>query len=139
MHPLFTQYQQTLFGRLKTKLLTQLTGSVDIFPSDREIWEFLMDRWKENAKDAEFLFYLLHCKRVNQIEIPARFSARSVEDIFVRAKRYGLIRRHSAEGRMHGVDGNPRFGCTLLGHLTTENRLGYYAVMYSEDAFPEAY
>lgn len=139
MHPLFTQYQQTLFGRLKTKLLTQLTGSLDIFPSDREIWEFLMDRWNENAKDAEFLFYLLHCKRVNQIEIPARFSARSVEDIFVRAKKYGLIRRHSAEGRMHGVDGNPRFGCTLLGHLTTENRLGYYAVMYSEDAFPEAY
>src|SRR5712691_9060795 len=72
MHPLFVQHQQTLLGRLKTRLLTKLSQSNERVPSDRQVWRFLMQEWKTKPETARFTFYLLYGNQVNRIEIPAR-------------------------------------------------------------------
>jgi hypothetical protein len=128
-----------LIGRLKAKAFVKITGSTDTVPTDREIWTFLMRKWKENDIDAEFMFHLLYCGTVNEIEVPASFSERALRRLLSRSWSHGRIRKHVVEGRVEGYEGTPRLACILLGHFTPEDQLGYYAAVYDENAFPEHY
>jgi hypothetical protein len=50
MHPLLAQYQHTLLGRLRAKLLADISGGMERLPTDRELYSDLMAEWKKNAE-----------------------------------------------------------------------------------------
>jgi hypothetical protein len=56
VHPLLDQDRHTLLGRLRTKAFSQITGSTDRLPTQKQLWSFLMPEWKRNPLVASLYF-----------------------------------------------------------------------------------
>jgi hypothetical protein len=114
MHPVYAHLQVTLLGRLQTRLLSEISGSLDELPSEREIVRTFMEKWKHNSNDGRFFFNLIYCQRTHRLEVPARFPAKQVRAVLAELGERDVIRRLFSEGRWYGVGGTPQHGCLIF-------------------------
>lgn len=136
MHPLLAQYQHTLLGRLRTKLLADISGSIERLPTDRELYTDLMAEWKENAEAARIKFFLLHLRGTHQVHVPEELSRQqvraSIREIAKKPPLFGLFSETTPED---GPNDQP-LGCLVMGHTRPNDEPGYYAAVMSEAGFP---
>jgi hypothetical protein len=136
MHPLLEQYQHTLLGRLRTKILSSISGSTERLPTDRELYSELMAEWKKNASSARIKFFLLHLRKTQRISISLELSRQqvraSIREIAKKSPLWGLF----AETVPQGGAENLSVGCLVMGHTRPSDEPGYYAAITSEDDFP---
>jgi hypothetical protein len=134
VHPLFEQYQTTLLGRLKTRALSELSGSLEKLPSNRELFRRVFAEWKKNSAAGKFYYNLLDTWRIDPIEFPAKFGQRAVTSLLAELNRVEYFERIYAEGRVHGLPETPTVGCLVLGHRRPNDEPGYLASIFpSED------
>jgi len=136
MHPLLEQYQHTLLGRLRTKIMTGISGSTERLPTDRELYTELMADWKKNATYARIKFDLLHLRRTQQAPIPTHLSRQqiraNIREIAKKPPLWSLFTETKPERDSDGRD----LGCLVMGHTRPSNEPGYYAAIFSEADFP---
>jgi len=133
MHPLFEQYQTTLLGRLKTKALCELSGSLEKLPSNQEFFRRVFAEWKKNSLGGRFYYNLLDTWRIDPIEFPAKFSRKDALSVLADLNRVEKFWRIYAEGRVHGVPETPLVGCLVLGHRRPNGEPGYLGAVYAAD------
>lgn len=129
MHPLYTQYQTTLLGRLKIQAQSRLTGSLEEVPSQYELFTEVFKRWKENPLAGRFYSNLLDCSTVHRMDFPARLSARAVRAIMAKMRLTEYFARIYAEGHMLGELGSPEYGCLILGSRLEDGSAVYHAIV----------
>src|SRR2546426_101921 len=136
MHPLLEQYQHTLLGRLRTKLLTGISGSIERLPTDRELYSDSMAEWKENANAARIKFFLLHLRETHQVSVPEHLSRQqvraSIREIAKKPPLFGLFTETTPEDDPNDEPS----GCLVMGHTRPNDEPGYYVAVMSEAGFP---
>src|SRR5687768_14346511 len=93
MHPAYTQFQSTFLGRLKTRLLAAITGSIDRFPSDRELTARMMDEWSSFSETGRMFFQLIRCLGSHTLPLASNATPRHVLRVLDLLVRYELSER----------------------------------------------
>jgi hypothetical protein len=134
VHPLLDQYRYTLLGRLRMKVFSQITGSTDRLPSQKEVWSFLMPQWKRNPLAASLYFQILHLQGSRRVSFPTSLSSlvfrANLADIVLREPIWALFAEDDS--------GDEPIGCIAIGHTRPNGEPGYYAAIYTERGFPDA-
>lgn len=136
MHPLLQQHQHSLLGRLRTKILTTITGNSECLPSARELWRVHMAEWKQNPNGARINFHLLHVDEASEVLFPTALSRQQVRASLRHVAKHEAPLRKYVEGEIHASKGSQKVGCLLLGHKRQTGGPGYYAAILTEEAFP---
>jgi len=133
MHALLEQYRHTLLGRLRTKLFSQITGTTDRLPTQKELWRFLMPEWKRNALAASLYFHLVHLGGSRRVAFPTSLSpavlSACLQDIVAREPVWSLFAEDDS--------GDEAIGCLAIGHTRPSGEPGYYAAIFTEREFPK--
>lgn len=132
MHPLYKENQKTLLGRAKNSALQKISKSTEEFPSYREVFQDIFKAWKKNSDWGRFYFHLLWRVRYDKIEFPVRFSRKETLNILAQLDTEECYSEIYCEGRLHGAEGNPYYGCLILGHRRPSGGPGYYAIVFRE-------
>jgi hypothetical protein len=113
-------------------LFSQITGSADRLPTQKEIWSFLMPEWKRNPMVASLYFQILHLQGSRRVSFPTSLSPlvlrTHLEDIVVRDPIWSLFAEDDS--------GNEPIGCLAIGHTRPNGEPGYYAAIFTERSFP---
>ncbi len=131
MHPAFKEFQKTQIGRLKARALSQISGTDEEFPSERETISGIMDAWLQNSEWGRCLFHIIYCTRCESVEAVEKISVNQVRRCLDLLGRYKPFWRLVVEGS--SADDNRALSFVILGHNRPDNQPGYYVAMFNSD------
>lgn len=138
MHPFFKVSQESLPARIKAKILQDISGSQDRFPSDREIVKYLMKIWKTGSEYRKILFHLLFEKRATHRKIPLDFSLDAAREVLNLLFENPPIQVLLSEIQYVSETTPPKIQCCLiLGHEKPDGKPEYYCAIFDEKSFPD--
>lgn len=135
MHPLFAEFQANLFGRLKARALSSISGTLEEFPSQRETISHIMDEWRGNAEAGRVLFNLIYCTECNLINPPQTTSKKKVRQTLELLGRYKAIGKIFFE--VESTSETDSIGFMMLGHDRPNGKPGYYVALFTENDYPK--
>lgn len=135
MHPAFKEFQKTHIGRLKARALSQISGTDEEFPSERETISGIMDACLQNSEWGRFLFHIIYCTRCESVEAVEKVSVKQVR------RCLGLLGRHKPVWRLvvegSTPDNNRFLSFVILGHNRPDNQPGYYVATFNSDDYQQ--
>ncbi len=135
MHPAFKEFQKTQIGRLKARALSQISGTNEEFPSERETISGIMDAWLQNSEWGRFLFHIIYCTRCEAVTAVEKISVKQVRRCLDLLGRYKPIWRLVVEGSI--PDDNRALSFVILGHNKPDDQPGYYVAMFDTDDYQQ--
>jgi hypothetical protein len=132
VHPIYRILDSTITGRLRSRLAREWSGSEEVFPSDRTIWNNIMKVWRKNPHFARLHFHAFNAPEVNGCSMNRHLSRQEVNDNLRNIANHPPIHRVIGEGPIE-ADSASGWACLVMGHKQPNGVAGYYAFVFQDD------